>query len=201
MLSKLKRNPFINSVLCKVEASRAWSKIQVALKGAEVSGIEIERKWHFSGSPMHLAELQESAIKVEYIRQWYIQKPTSKVVARIRNVYTELACTEQYHEYSELTMKAGRGLVRQELNADIEYNQPSARNIHKTRYHFLLGNGMPAIMDVYHGANHGLVHIEVEYKDKATANAFEAPHSFGKEVTKDMAHTNAQLQINPFRTW
>ncbi len=180
----------------------AVHKLTPSMSDASPIGLEIERKWHFCGTPALLKELKDSALEVEYLRQWCIQKPLEKTMVRFRNFYSDIAATPNTHMETEVTMKLGKGMVRKELNADVAgYYEPVANNIHKTRYHFVLENGMKAVMDVYHGANHGLVHIEIEFKSKAEALAFEAPLGFGKDVTTELSHTNMSLHSNPYRAW
>ena len=51
-------------------------------------------------------------------------------------------------------------------------------------------------VDVFHGANEGLVLAEIELSDEL--EAFEKPSWLGKEVTGDMRYYNSMLSLHPF---
>jgi len=54
-------------------------------------------------------------------------------------------------------------------------------------------------VDVFHGANKGLVIAEIELQDEA--EFFEKPKWLGKEVTGEIKYYNSQLSKKPFSTW
>ena len=54
-------------------------------------------------------------------------------------------------------------------------------------------------VDVFHGANEGLVVAEVELS--AEDESFELPDWAGLEVTGDRRYYNSELTKHPFSTW
>jgi CYTH domain-containing protein/CHAD domain-containing protein len=101
-----------------------------------------------------------------------------------------------------LTVKAGRGAVRTELEFEINAEQFAAawkhtrgRCIHKARHR--VGFGEHTVeLDVFHGDLQGLVLAEVEFDDDESMAAFEPPDWFGAEVTDDESYTNAALAVH-----
>lgn len=70
--------------------------------------------------------------------------------------------------------------------------------IDKTRYE-VLHDGMLWEVDVFHGANEGLIVAEIELPSEDTA--FEIPEWIGEEVSQDMRYTNSNLCAVPFSEW
>jgi CYTH domain-containing protein len=110
---------------------------------------------------------------------------------------------------STLTVKAGRGSVRTELEWPISTDQFEAawahtetRRVRKTRYQIDLVGSQPggtsstADVDVFHDELDGLVVAEVEFSSDEAMSAFMPPAWFGREVTDDPAYTNASLAVN-----
>lgn len=100
---------------------------------------------------------------------------------------------------SILTIKAGRGLARTEVEAEVGGDDAEAlwihtagRRIEKVRYRITVDGGV-AELDVYGGALAGLSTVEVEFASVGDARAFEPPAWFGSEVTDDIRWTNASL--------
>jgi CYTH domain-containing protein len=101
-----------------------------------------------------------------------------------------------------LTVKAGRGAVRTEIEFEINSEQFDAawqhtggRSVHKTRHRLPLGDHTVEL-DVFHDDLHGLVLAEVEFDDDESLAAFEPPDWFGPEVTDDVSYTNASLAVH-----
>ena len=67
--------------------------------------------------------------------------------------------------------------------------------IDKTRYLVPYG-GHTYEVDVFHGANEGLVLAEIELSDEL--EAFEKPFWLGEEVTGDVRYYNSMLSLHPF---
>lgn len=67
--------------------------------------------------------------------------------------------------------------------------------IDKTRYLVPYG-GHTYEVDVFHGANEGLVLAEIELSDEL--EAFEKPFWLGEEVTGDVRYYNSLLSLHPF---
>ena len=107
-----------------------------------------------------------------------------------------------------LTVKAGRGAERTELEWTIDRDQFDAawahtdgRRIVKRRHRVRIGDHV-AELDVFGGDLAGLVLVEVEFASAAAMAAFEPPAWFGRDVTDDGRYTNVALAItgvpNPF---
>ena len=101
-----------------------------------------------------------------------------------------------------LTIKAGRGPVRTELEWPISeqqftaaWEQTGGRRIHKTRYRVPL-DGTVVELDVFHDELKGLILAEVEFDGDQSLAAFEPPTWFGTEVTDDVSYTNASLAVS-----
>ena len=100
-----------------------------------------------------------------------------------------------------LTYK-GSGLLKRE-----EYNLPltaesfahllekcDGLRIEKTRYRIPLpGTAYTAEFDRFQGELAGLLLVEVEFPDEASARAFTPPSWFGREVTGDPRYQNSSL--------
>jgi CYTH domain-containing protein/CHAD domain-containing protein len=126
------------------------------------------------------------------LRQGYLAIDGS-VSVRVRDAGDE-GCT--------LTVKAGRGAVRTELEFPLTpdqfaaaWEQTGGRRIHKTRHRLAFGDHQVEI-DVFLGDLTGLVLAEVEFESDASMTAFEPPAWFATEVTDDVAYTNASLAVN-----
>ncbi|MGI8684639.1 MAG: CYTH domain-containing protein [Acidimicrobiales bacterium] len=98
-----------------------------------------------------------------------------------------------------LTVKAGRGLVRTEVETVLTIDEAEAlwphtegRRIEKVRHRPDIG-GLVADVDVYGGLLAGLVTAEVEFPSAAEAAAFEPPPWFGRDVTDEAGWDNASL--------
>lgn len=101
-----------------------------------------------------------------------------------------------------LTVKAGAGLVRTEVDAPLPAEDAEAlwphtvgRRVDKIRHRVALGgDGAPvAEVDCFLGALAGLVLVEVEFDDEQAAAAFRPPSWFGPEITGRPEWSNAAL--------
>lgn len=70
--------------------------------------------------------------------------------------------------------------------------------LEKTRYTLVVA-GNTWVVDVFHGANAGLVLAEIELEREDAP--FAAPPWLGAEVTHDARYCNACLAHQPFTTW
>ncbi|MEO6126028.1 MAG: CYTH domain-containing protein [Ilumatobacteraceae bacterium] len=98
-----------------------------------------------------------------------------------------------------LTVKAGSGLTRTEVESNLTIEQGEAlwahtagRQLSKVRHELPVTGGV-AELDVYEGRLRGLLTVEVEFRSEAEANAFWPPPWFGPELTGDGRWTNAAL--------
>lgn len=148
--------------------------------------IEIERKFILPGAPT--AQRLGPGV---HIRQGYLAEEGT-VEVRIR--ITPANAT--------LTVKAGKGLSRTEVDVAISGEQADAlwphtaqRRIDKTRHRVMLDDspGHVAEVDVYAGALAGLCVTEVEFTSETDAAAFTPPAWFGRELTGEPDWSNAAL--------
>lgn len=101
-----------------------------------------------------------------------------------------------------LTVKHGRGLVREEVEVqlsdqqyDVLWPSTEGRRVQKIRRVLDGGNGLAIELDQYQGSLAGLFTVEVEFSDEAAAVLFEPPPWFGREVTDDDGYRNQQLAV------
>jgi CYTH domain-containing protein len=122
------------------------------------------------------------------IRQGYLAQEGS-IEARVRITPVE----------ATLTVKAGKGLSRTEVEVVIASEDAEAlwvhtegRRIDKRRSQVTLG-AQVAEVDLYAGHLTGLCTAEVEFTDEKGAAAFVPPDWFGTELTSHSAWSNASL--------
>ena len=118
-----------------------------------------------------------------------------------RTVRVRLVGDEAY-----MTVKSRRtGITRTEIEFPIALE--NARDllllchqplIDKTRHH-VVHEGMLWEVDVFHGANDGLVVAEIELPAEDTP--FALPTWVGEEVSHDLRYTNSRLSAVPFSEW
>lgn len=130
------------------------------------------------------------------LRQAYLAE-TDRVVIRIRIDSDALGV---------LTIKsAGPGLSRQEFEYEVPLADAEAlvalsqgSVLDKTRFD-VLHAGRRWEVDVYDGANRGLVIAEVELDSESAA--VELPPWAGREVTAEQRYYASRLSQRPFRSW
>ena len=154
-------------------------------------GIEIERKYL-----VHNREWEILAQKSFELRQGYLSSSPDKTI-RIRCSGDEAWIT--------LKNKAHNGLRKEfeyaiPLHDAIEMLHEWAADslVHKTRYHVPFGGYLWEV-DVFHGANEGLILAEIELPSVDTA--FEKPSWLGEDVTEDHRYSNSNLSQHPFQSW
>lgn len=147
--------------------------------------VERERKFLVARVP----QLPEHGVQ---LRQGYLAIDGG-VAVRVRDAADEGAT---------LTLKAGRGAVRTELEWSLTdeqfaaaWEQTRGRRISKTRYR-LPSEGHVVELDIFHDDLDGLVLAEVEFDADDELAAFDPPAWFGPEVTDDETYTNAWLAAN-----
>ncbi len=101
-----------------------------------------------------------------------------------------------------LTIRAGRGDSRIELEwpvsreqFDTAWAQTRGRRIRITRY-TVAANGHPIAVDVFHDDLDGLVLAQIDFDSDEAMAKFELPAWFAREVTDELAFTNASLAAN-----
>lgn len=101
--------------------------------------------------------------------------------------------------HCSLTVKGGHGLERAEVEMTIDAAAFAAlwplagdRHLEKRRARVPLGD-VVAELDRYEGRLTGLAVVEVEFADRAAADAFAPPPWFGDELTGQRGWSNAAL--------
>lgn len=147
---------------------------------------EIERKFLVATEPA--AQNLDDGVR---LRQGYLAED-GDVSVRVR-ITESLAV---------LTVKAGRGIARTEVETELSPDQAEAlwphtegRRIEKVRYRIPV-DGAVAELDIYEGMLAGLLTVEVEFSSTENANRFQPPDWFGLDVTNDGRWTNAALSRN-----
>ena len=143
--------------------------------------IEIERRFLVE----HLPDELPTPIRIE--QAYLVTEPLSVRVRRKDDARI-------------LTIKAGSGLARTEIERDLTdeefaalWSQSTELRIRKRRHELDLGGGRTAELDLFDGDLAGRRIVEVEFPDEDAAAAFEPPAWFGTEVTEDGRYTNAAL--------
>jgi CYTH domain-containing protein len=149
-------------------------------------GTEIERKYLLDRLP---SDIQLNA--GEKIHQGYIVAD-GRSSLRIRSKGSGFY----------LTVKRGRGLIREEVEIELSQEQFSELwpltqgwRLEKTRYGHNWKEYLIEI-DAFEGPLTGLVMAEVEFLNEADARAFVPPSFFGREVTGDRTFTNMNLALH-----
>jgi len=153
-------------------------------------GIEIERKFLVEGDSWK-TEAGEGLV----CRQGYLHSDEHKTV-RVRVI----------GEKAYLTIKGATcGITRSEFEYEIPVSDADevlalcgGAVVEKKRY-FIEHGGMVWELDVFAGANGGLVMAEIELESEG--QKFERPDWAGEEVSGDSRYYNAYLSQHPFSTW
>ena len=151
---------------------------------SERLSVEIERKFLITDVPSELPRGPGARLRQGYVAQ------EGDVEVRIRIVDEEAAV---------LTVKAGRGLVRTEVEmavplqeAEDLWRHTEGRRLEKVRHSVVVGSHR-AEVDIYGGALAGLRTVEVEFASAGSAAAFAAPAWFARELTDEEGWDNASL--------
>jgi CYTH domain-containing protein len=152
-----------------------------------VSASEIERQFTVEKLPEGLDEIEPVTVLQGYLA---IEEDGTEV--RIRRMGGRLF----------LTVKRGGGMVRTELETEIDLEQfeelwpgTEGRRIEKSRHAVPLGD-LTAEVDVYAGRLAGLISVEVEFASREEAARFDPPAWFGREVTHDERYKNRNLALH-----
>ena len=155
-------------------------------------GLEIERKF-LVHDPSVVAGLVGTVIRQGYLsvdpdRTVRVRVADRRASVTIKGPSSESGASRAEFEYEIPTEDAAELLDRLALRPLIE----------KTRYRVTAGRLVWEI-DVFEGANEGLVMAEVEVPSEATAVVL--PGWAGEEVTGDPRYYNASLVDHPYREW
>ena len=153
--------------------------------------LEIERKFLVCG------EFMDKVIEATDIIQGYLSSLSDRTVrVRVRG------------EKGYITVKGladGSGITRYEWEKEIPVEDAMELlklcepwPVEKTRY-LVPYRGHLFEVDVFHGANSGLVMAEIELS--SADEAFEKPTWLGDEVSGDPRYHNSSLSVKPFSRW
>ncbi len=145
---------------------------------------EIERKFLLKHLPADLRRFRR-----QLIEQGYLVAKRDGTQVRLRRVGRR----------HSLTLKQGRGLSRDEIEAPLTRAQfqqlwpaTAGFRLKKIRYEVPFGKHKIEI-DVYAESNKGLVVAEVEFPNARACKLFRAPEWFGREVSGEWRYSNVRL--------
>lgn len=152
---------------------------------------EIERKFLVTG------DFSREIRRAERIVQGYIcSQPGRTVRIRIRGKEGFLTIKGPSTDDGLSRYEFERPLPLAEAEELFKLCEPGA--IEKVRNWVQVGKHIWEV-DVFHGANEGLILAEVELA--STDEPFEKPAWIGKEVTGDRRYYNSTLTKHPYREW
>lgn len=154
-------------------------------------GIEIERKFLVAGDAWRALSTRSTAMK-----QGYLSGEGGKASTRVRVEGGR----------ANLNIKAAVvGSARAEYQYEIPLREAEEMLatlcvgvLAKTR-HYVAQDELTWEIDVFEGANAGLIVAEIELPD--IAHAFRRPAWIGREVTDDRRYYNHHLALHPYSTW
>ncbi|MCR5210732.1 MAG: hypothetical protein K6C99_11010 [Lachnospiraceae bacterium] len=151
---------------------------------------EIERKWVIDKDRIPF-DLSREDVRTYEIEQTYICFDPEMRVRRYNG--------GEFYEYTVKTNMTSDGMVRDEINIDInetQYNnlviKQEGNTIHKTRYQFY-SEGQLIAIDIFHGDLDGLAYMEIEFPTMEESVEYETPDWVIKEVTDDINYKNGHL--------
>ena len=151
---------------------------------------EIERKWLIKEEDIPY-NLKGENVEVYDIQQTYLCFDPEM---RVRNYNNGEA-----YEYTMKTNMTKNGLIRDEVNIDINKEQydnlikkKEGMTIHKTRYQFY-DKGEIIAIDIFHDELDGLAYMEIEFKTKKESDNYKDPDWVIKDVTDDINYKNGHL--------
>ncbi|MDD6550354.1 MAG: CYTH domain-containing protein [Lachnospiraceae bacterium] len=159
--------------------------------------MEIERKFLIDKN--HLPENYRSYPAKEMRQGYVLHHPA----LRIRR---ELLLPDGEAKYI-MTYKDKGGLARQEINVELPhdageklFSKCDGHIIEKTRYlipaeasDVSTGRALTIELDVFSGEFTGLIYAEVEFDSVDSANAYQPPEWFGKDLTGIKGFSNSEL--------
>jgi adenylate cyclase len=148
---------------------------------------EIERKFLVTGDfPRdESTEITQGYLSLDPLRTIRVRAESGKAMLNIKG--KTVGITRAEFEYS-IPLDEAETLLKLSLETIIE----------KTRYR-VRQNFHTWEIDVFKGANEGLIVAEIELQSEA--EEFEKPEWLGEEVSTDPRYTNARLATTPFKAW
>ena len=158
--------------------------------------LEVEKK--FLVKPEVLAvEIELEKLKVKTLKQAYLASSSTTVV-RVRSDERKAYLTVKQRASGLKRIEVERELTIAEAEELFELCPSSL--VEKQRYYIPL-NELTIELDVFLGANEGLVLAEVEFADEQQAEAFIPPSWFSDEVSGDYRYYNHYLSEHPYSSW
>lgn len=154
--------------------------------------IEIERKFLVTSNEF----MDESEVQFEIAQGYLNSNPERTVRVRIKGDKGFLTIKGKSSESGASRFEWEKEIAIDEAKQLLLLCENGV--IEKTRYHVPMNQHLFEI-DVFYGANEGLVMAEIELSDEN--ESFEKPNWLGKEVTNDERYYNAYLSNRPFTTW
>lgn len=154
--------------------------------------MEIERKWLVDPAriPYDLSALESCRIEQHYI--------TFSPAIRIRSINSgeQYVMTVKTHPDSESPSPLARDEHEFPISErDFEQLREEAKGVPvcKTRYFHTLPSGLKEEIDVFGGDLSGLVFLEIEFPDLASAEAYADPDWVMRDVSNDGRYKNSSL--------
>lgn len=154
--------------------------------------IEIERKFLVASNDF----IEESEAQFEISQGYLNSNPERTVRVRVKGNKGFLTIKGKSNESGASRFEWEKEIARDEAKQLLLLCENGV--IEKTRYLVKKGKHLFEV-DIFYGANEGLVMAEIELSDEN--EAFEKPNWLGKEVTTDERYYNAYLSNRPFGTW
>lgn len=163
----------------------------IAIK--EKMNTEIERKYLVVSDAF-----RQQASAVKRIRQGYLSVDPERTI-RVRQSDNDayLTIKAAAPEGSIARFEWEKSISVEDFEALFAHCLPGA--IEKERYIVLLNDGLKAEVDVFHGANEGLILAEIELPHEDTKVVL--PDFLGEEVTADERYYNSYLIQHPYAEW
>lgn len=154
--------------------------------------IEIERK--FLVTQDTFKELAHSNTRI--VQGFLNTNPERTVRIRIKGNSAFLTIKGISNESGLSRFEWEREITIEEAESLLALCEPGV--IDKVRFEVEIGDYLYEV-DVFKGANEGLVVAEIELKSED--EFFEKPNWIGEEVTGDIKYYNSQLSKKPYTTW
>ena len=151
---------------------------------AEVSPLEIERKFLLKRLPANLSSYPHQRIEQGYLAT---EKRGVQVRLRKQGAVCTLTCKRPAK-----TGREEREIVLTRRQFEALWPATEGRRLVKVRYE-IPWRGRTIELDVYQERHGGLVVAEVEFPNRKSCFAFKAPAWFGDDVTEESRYSNVVL--------
>lgn len=158
--------------------------------------LEVEKKFLVKPEVLK-AEIELEKLEVKTLKQAYLASSSTAVV-RIRRDEQKAYLTVKQRASGVKRIEVERELTIAEAEELFELCPSSL--VEKQRYYIPL-NELTIELDVFLGANEGLVVAEVEFSDEQQAQSFMPPSWFSDEVSADHRYYNHYLSEHPYSSW